>query len=100
MFKSVGNLIKSSNTKHQKDGTVFALQIRQIAKSSIRTVCSDLPNEITDKIKVKSAKNGVLTVIAPSLVATELQMRAEGLIEDINRQFGQKILRKIRIKVD
>lgn len=98
MFKSLGSLIKSPSTKFNKNDAIFALQIRQVAKKSIRTVCSDLPGEVTDLLHIKSVKNGVLTVCAPSLVAAEVQMRADGLIEDINRQLGQKFLRKIRFK--
>lgn len=100
MFKSLGSLIKSPNTKFKKNDAIFALQIRQVAKKSIRTVCSDLPSEVTDSLHIKSVKNGVLTINAPSLVAAELQMRSGGLIEDINRQLGQKILHKIRFKVN
>lgn len=96
MFKSLGSLIKSPDIKLKKNDAIFALQVRQIAKKSIRTVCSDLPSEVTDLLHIKSVKNGVLTVSAPSLVAAELQMRAEGLIEDINRQFGRKVLHRIR----
>ena len=99
MFKPIGSLIKEIPSRSRIPRAILALQVRQAAKESLRVVCSDLPKEILESVKATSFKNGVLTLIAPSLVCAELHLRSEGLIKDINKALGKKIVNKIRFRV-
>ena len=99
MFRPIGSLIKEIPTRHRTPKAIVALQVRQAARESLRTVCSDLPKEVMGLVKVTSFKNGALTLTAPSLVSTELHTRSEGLIEEINRVLGKKIVDKIRFRI-
>lgn len=99
MFKSVGSLIKSLPLRSKTPQTILALQVRQVAGEVLKVTCADLPVEIVESIRVVSYKNGVLFMRAQSLVLSELQMRSEGLIKDINKAVGKQIISKIRFKV-
>ncbi|OGD83912.1 hypothetical protein A2165_00315 [Candidatus Curtissbacteria bacterium RBG_13_40_7] len=99
MFKTIGSLIKEIPTRHRTPQAIVALQVRQAARESLKTVCSDLPKEIMELVKVSSFKNGVLTLSAPVLVSSELHTRSEGLIEEINRALGKKFIGRLRFKI-
>src|SRR3989344_6511805 len=95
MFKPVGSLIGNLHVRSKSQGAILALQVKRIAQEQIAKTVQDLPEEATAQIKVKSFRNGQLTVLAPTLVSLELKMRSEGLKNEINRAFGEGILKKI-----
>lgn len=98
MFKPVGAII--GNKRFGKSsGAVMALQVRRIAADVIAKECADLPNEILSKIRVKTYKNGDLTIVCPPLVAAELYMRSGGLKKVMNKEFGRGLVRNLKFKV-
>ena len=99
MFSAVGDLLKTYSKRSRTPEAILALQVRQIAISAIKRICTDLPPEVFEMIRVKSFKNKTLTVSAPSLVCAELQTRAGGLIDDINKTIGRRIVERIRFRI-
>jgi len=99
VFKPVGSLLQEVPLRAKTPKAIFALQIRLTAKESLKIICSDLPKEIVDTIKPSVFKNGILTITAPQMVTSELQMRSEGLIKEINKSLGRKIVERLRFKV-
>jgi hypothetical protein len=99
MFKSLGSLIKEIPTRHRTPRAIIALQARQAAKESLKVVCGDLPKEVIDSVKALSFNNGVLTLAASPLVSSELMTRSDGLVEEINRALGKKIVSRLRFRV-
>ena len=98
MFRPIRSLIKEIPTRHKTPKAIIALQVRQAARESLRVICADLPKEVNDSIKVVSFKNSVLTLAASSLVCSELMTRSEGLIKEINRVLGKKIVSHLRFR--
>ena len=98
MFNRVGSLLGTVATRSRAPKALVALQLRQIAQDSLKSTCSDLPKEIFDSIKASTFKNGVLTIVCPQYVSAELQMRSGGLIRDINRRVGRRIVNRLRFK--
>lgn len=99
MFRPIGSLIREIPVRSKTPKAIIALQVRQAARESLRMVCGDLPKEVIDSIKVVSFKNTVLTLGASSLVSSELMTRSEGLINEINRVLGKKIVSRLRFRV-
>ena len=95
MFRPVGSLIGNLHLHTKSKDAIFALKVKKTAEDVIPNVCHDLPKEAISQIKVKSFRNGQLTILAPTLVSLELKMRSEGLKNEINRAFGEGILKKI-----
>jgi len=98
MFNRVGNLLEGLATRSRAPKAIIALQVRQVAKESLKVVCCDLPKEVIDSIKALSFKNGVLTLAASSLVSSELMTRSDGLIKEINRALGKKLVSRLRFR--
>lgn len=98
VFKSVGTLLNSPQLGTRKR-TFLALQARAAARKALGSLCGDLDPEIIESIRVASFDGNTLKISAPSLVCAELQMRSDGLIKEINRALGKKIVDKIRFKV-
>ena len=99
MFKPVGSII--ANRRFGKSsGAVLALQVRRVAQDVIGRVFSDLPVGILATIKVKTYKNGVVTIACPQMVAAELYMRSEGLKKGINDKLGNNVVEQIRFKAE
>ena len=96
MFRPIGSLIYKLPNKASARGAISALMIRHIAKEAIDRELVDFPQEILSTIKVKSFKGGVLTVVTTPTLAAELHMRSGGLIRDINKKAGQRLLTRIR----
>ena len=99
MFKRVGSLIGNWHLRTKSKDAIFALKVRKAAEDVISKVCHDLPNEAIAQIRVKSFRNGQLTILAPTLVAVELKMRSEGLKSAINGAFGKEIVKKLVFRV-
>ena len=99
MFRPIGSLIREIPVRSKTPKAIIALQVRQAARESLRMVCGDLPKEVIDSIKVVSFKNTVLTLAASSLVSSELMTRSDGLINEINRALGKKIVSRLRFRV-
>ena len=95
MFRPVGSLIGNLHLHTKSKDAIFALKVKKVAKDAIEKICGDLPQEAISQIKVKSFRNGQLTVLAPTLVAVELKMRSEGLKDQINKAFGKEIVSRI-----
>lgn len=99
MFKPIGVIL--GNRRFGKSSqAVLAIQVRRVAQDVIGKVCSDLPAEILATIKVKTYKNGVLTIACGQMVAAELHMRSEGLKKAINRQLGDKFIARIVFRAE
>ena len=98
MFKPVGSIIASRGRFGKSSGAILALQVRGAAKKILEGVCVDLGEDVAGSVKVKSFKNGVLNIVAPGLLSTELYMRSSGLKKEINRVLGEEIVGKIRFK--
>lgn len=100
MFKSVGSLIKEVPSRSKSPSPIIALQVRQVAKEVIKQECRDLSLDVVDTIKPTSFKAGILIIkVNSSLVAGELKMRSGGLIEQINRSLGKKLVRDLRFRL-
>lgn len=99
MFTPVGSLLKTLPRRSKIPDAILAIHVRRIAKESLAKVCGDLPSDVLATAKIVSFKNGVLTMSASSLLATELQMRSGGLIREINRVLGKKIVERLRFRV-
>lgn len=82
----------------RKYDVIVALQVRAAAKKALAKICADLPDDIVAQIKVKSFKNGVLNIAAPSLVSSELYMRSGELKKGINDVLGRSIVKNLRFR--
>lgn len=98
MFKPVGSLLKEIPIRSKSSSAILALQVRNAAKDGLAVVCGDLPKEIIEAIKPSVFKGGVLTITAPQMVTGELQMRSEGLIKEINKALGRRVVIKLRFR--
>ena|SRR3990167_9954357 len=99
MFKPIGSLIREIPTRSKTPKAILALQVRQAVMDCIKKECSDLPEEIIKSIKPSTFKNNILTLITPTLVSSELHARSEGLIKEINKALGRKIVSRLRFRV-
>ena len=99
MFTQIGTLLKTLPRRSKTPEAILALHVRRAFVDSLLKVCADLPNDVLATIKPSTFKNHVLTVRASNLVAAELQMRAGGLMRDINESLGRKIVYKLRFRV-
>ena len=99
MFTPVGILLKTLPRRSKTSNFMMALHVRRAFAESLLRVCSDLPPEVLNTIKASIYKNHILTIVCPSLVSAELQMRAGGLMKDINEALGKKIVYKLRFRV-
>lgn len=97
MFRPIGAII-GKRRFGKSSGAVYAIQIKSIAEKVIGEKCADLPPVVLGQIKVKTFKNGTLTVACPTLVAAELYMRSSGLKKAINKQFGRSIVKDLRFR--
>lgn len=78
----------------------MALSIRRAGQAAILKLCADLSEEIIGSVKVVSFKNKVLTIKAPALAAAVLQMRAGGLLREINKSAGGRAVSKLWFRID
>ena len=99
MFRPVGSLIGNWRLRAKSKDAIFALKVRKVAEDVSPNVCQDLPVEVIPQIKVKSFRNGQLTLSAPTLISLELKMRSEGLKSGINEAFGKDIIKRITFRV-
>ncbi len=98
MFKNVGSLIKLSPKYQKSQGALSAIAVRQIARECLIRMSRDYPEEVAKKIKVTTYSRGVLTVVAPPVVSSDLYMRSGDLVDIINKKAGGKILRRVLFK--
>src|SRR3989304_6292387 len=98
MFRPVGSLIGNLHLRPKSQDAILALQVKIIAQEQIAKTVQDLPKEAIVQIKVKSFRNGQLTILAPTLVSLELKMRSEGLKDTINRVLAKDIVKTIRFR--
>ena len=99
MFRPVGSLIGNLHLRSKSQGVILALQVKRIAQEQIAKTVQDLPREAIHQIKVKSFRNGQLTLSAPTLISLELKMRSEGLKDAINETLGKKIVKRLMFRV-
>jgi len=99
MFKPVGSLIQQIPIRSKSSRAIVALQVRLAAQEALKAVLSDLPKEVVESAKPTIFKNGVLTLACPALLASELKMRSEGLIEEVNKSLGGKVVSRLRFRV-
>lgn len=100
MFVRIGSILKKTPRRSKSPDAFLALQVRQVAKEVLERICEQYPEDIGKTVKVKTFKNGTLTVASPTLLSAELHARSEGLKEDINGVLGKKIVEKIRFKAN
>lgn len=98
MFKPIGSLIGGALQRSKTPDTIIALQVRQVAGDCIKRIMKSYPKELEKQIKVSSFKNGTLIVKAPSILAAELHLRSNDIIEGINGKLKKKVVRGIRFK--
>ena len=98
MFNSVGALLKTLPRRSKTPSAIVAIHVRRAFEDSLKNVGADLPGEIIASIHAAVFKNGTLTIVCPQLVAAELSMRSGGLVEDINKTLGKKIVRSLKFK--
>ncbi|OGD87500.1 hypothetical protein A2870_04085 [Candidatus Curtissbacteria bacterium RIFCSPHIGHO2_01_FULL_41_11] len=98
MFTQVGDLIKTLPKRSKTPDAIVALHVRRAFFDSLKKVCGDLPESVLKTARPTSFKKGVLTVKSPGLMSSELQMRAGGLMRDINETLGKKIVRSLRFR--
>lgn len=99
MFTPVGTLLKTLPRRSKMPEAIVALHVRRAFGDSLGKVCADLTGDVLESVKAATFKNGALTVKAPTLVATELSMRSGGLIREINKVLGRKIVERLRFRV-
>jgi len=99
MFRPVGSLIGNLHLGTKSKDAIFALKVKKVAGDVIANVCQDLPKVAIAQIKVKSFRNGQLTILAPTLVSLELKIRSEGLKSGINKGLGNEIINRIIFRV-
>lgn len=98
MFTPVGSLLKTLPKRSKTPEAIVALHVRRAFGQALLMVCADLSGDILSQVKAKSFKNGVLEVRAPSLIGTELAMRAGSITSEVNNSLGRKVVFKIRFK--
>ena len=98
MFIRISSVLKTVPRRSKSGDSLLALQVRGAAKKILEGMCVDLGEDVAGSVKVKSFKNGVLNIVAPGLLSTELYMRSSGLKKEINRVLGEEIIGKIRFK--
>ncbi len=98
MFRRVGGLLSDVAGRGKKHDVIAALQVREAAKKAIDAICADLPDDIVKQVKIKSFKNGVLDIAAPSLLSAELYMRSEELRKGINDALKRNIVKGLRFR--
>lgn len=98
MFRPVGSLIGNLHLRTKSQDAILALQVIRIAEEQILKTFEDLPKEAVTEIKVKSYRDGQLTIVAPTLIAAELKMRSEGLKSAINQASGKEIVKAMRFR--
>lgn len=98
MFVDVGTLIKTLPRRLRAPEAILALHVRQAFADSLKNICADLPKETLEPVKARIFKNGVLTIVCSQLVSAELSMRSGGLISDINKTLGRRIVTKLRFR--
>lgn len=100
MFRPVGSLIGNLQRHPKSKDAILALQVKKATEDVISKICQDLPKEAIAQIKVKSFRNGQITILAPTLISLELKMRSEGLKNGINNAFGKDIVERIMFRVN
>jgi len=98
MFKPIGSLIKLSPRYQKSQGALSAIVVRQIARDCLLRMCSDYPEDVAKKVKVTTYNRGILTVVAPLIVSSDLYMRSGDLVDIVNKKVGGKILKKVLFK--
>gem|GEM_PF-5728263 len=98
MFSRINSLISQVPQRRNVSPAFIALHVRQVAKDVFRKECGDLPDEVLSQLKPSVFKNRTLTVVAPRLLATELKMRSEALINAINLAVGKKIVVSLKFR--
>ena len=96
MFRPIGAIIGNRRFGKSSDA-ILALGVRRVAQEVINGL--DLPNKVKATIKVKTFKNGVLTISCSPLVAVELYMRSEELKKGMNERLGKVLVKDLRFRV-
>ena len=98
MFTRVGNILKSAPSRAKSADSMRALQVRQASKEVLDKVLDDYPEDIAKSVKIKTFKNGTLTIVSPTLLSAELHARSEELKKEINRVLEKRMVEKIRFR--
>lgn len=98
MFTAVGDLLKILPRRSKSSAAVSALLVRQAFDQALVEKCADLPAKVLASVRAISFRDGTLTVSAPGLAATELSLRAGGLINATNNLLGKKKVTRLRFK--
>lgn len=99
MFIPIGDLIRTLPRRSRVPEAILALHVRGAFSDCLKKVCADLPAETVSKVETSVFKNGVLTIVAPQLVCAELSMRSEGLVKEINKTLGRRLVNRLRFRV-
>lgn len=98
MFTAVGDLLKILPRRSKSGAAVSALLVRQAFGEAVAEKCADLPGKVLASVRAVSFRDGTLTVSAPGLIATELSLRAGGLVDATNNLLGKKKVIRLRFK--
>jgi len=98
VFDSVGNLLKNLPKRSKTPDVILALYVRSAFDEAIGKTCGDLPEKVRVEIRAVSFKNKTLTVAAPRIVSTELQMRSNLILKNMNGILGRRAVFRIRFK--
>ncbi|MBI2598873.1 DUF721 domain-containing protein [Candidatus Curtissbacteria bacterium] len=96
MFTPINKLIVTPR-KSKTSEILFTLSVRKAFGDVLREE-KGLPKEIIKAARATSFKNGELTVKVVGLARAELLMRAGGLIRDINKMLGRRVVWKIKFR--
>lgn len=77
----------------------MALQVRAAARKALANLSGELDPKIIKSIRVASFDGKTLKIAAPTLVCAELQMRSDGLVKEINKALGGKVVEKLRFRI-
>lgn len=98
MFTPVGDLIKILPRRSKIPEAILAIHVRRAFDDCLKKVCADLSTETLAAVEAAVFRNGILTVVAPQLVCVELSMRSGGLVKEINKTLGRRLVNRLRFR--
>ena len=96
MFRPVGSLLINSRKSTKISPQILAISIMHAVRQVLAK--QGFSSEVLQVIKVATYKNGAITIKCPTTVTAELFTRSAGLIEDVNREIGKPVIKKIKFK--
>ena len=92
MFEPISRIISRKNLPCDKE-----IQALGVHKAFKRTIENNFSETISEMLKPKEFKNGLLVVNADnSVLIQEMQIKREEIISLINKELGRSLVKKLR----